>query len=401
MIFLGAAVSRGALQLVVSQVAAYGLQFALVSLSVLLLIACGGPRRRKGAESNVIVHFAVISIAASCLVTASIRGQGGLLYACVMVFYIALFWIFSSYQFEHIRYWVNFKSLAVCALALVVVGVGQAYLGLFSVFSGSDFYSVAGHLRPASLTGSYLHYPLALSALFFPMIQYSQRRRLTASSMWILAGLALLLSLSRSGLFILLAGFFIWAAIRRSWGILATITFSVTVVALLRGNWAQNVYVARILGAGSLSATGNLNRVTVWSQGLNMWLHTHLLIGEYTGIVTNAASDLGNTSGLVVESGVLQQLLNFGLIGAVLFYVVILSGSLRVDRRHKWLIAGLFAAAAESVFYQSIEVFPFMVILAIYPAVSDSIRVPGPMARGDRHSVLKRQLAAGRNAGGT
>ncbi|SOE00369.1 O-antigen ligase family protein [Blastococcus haudaquaticus] len=382
--FLFAATGRGVLESFGPKLVAYAVQFALLGAALVVLFAVGRPERRQPRRgTSAVAYAAIIVFVTSSIVTAmGPTGSSGLVYVIVMTFYLGLFWAFSSFRFAHIGYWINSSTLAAITITIVIVALFQQYTSLFGYLPGNDTFSVAGYIRPASITGSYLHYPLALAVLLFPLFQYSARRSTISFLVGAIGTVALVLSLSRSGLLILIGGCLVWLLVRRAWVPFATLSLFFAVLALLPVTWSQNAYLERVLDAGSLSASGNTGRVALWQQGWEMWLDSPLLVGGYVGVVTNAASNLGGGSGIIVESGLLQQMLNFGLLGAGLFYLVLLSGTRRIDRSHAWLISGLIAAAVESVFYQSIEVLPYMALLSVYPAVSDSIRTgrSGPAA---------------------
>ena len=80
--------------------------------------------------------------------------------------------------------------------------------GGYTSLPSTDSASVPGEIRPSSVTGSYLHYPLImpiLAAFLLQLYMYERKRSLLVIS--IVDLLFTVLSLSRSGDFILIAGF--------------------------------------------------------------------------------------------------------------------------------------------------------------------------------------------------
>lgn len=84
----------------------------------------------------------------------------------------------------------------------------------------------------------------------------------------------------------------------------------------------------------------------------------------------STAKVLGDVETVNVESGVFQQLVNFGLLGTLAFYGMLLLGIWGVDRRHTVLRAAMSASILQSVVYMSIETVPYMSLLGLGPALS-------------------------------
>ena len=80
----------------------------------------------------------------------------------------------------------------------------------------------------------------------------------------------------------------------------------------------------RVLFVSTIESGENSERVLAWSRGVNLWLDTNLLFGEYTGMVTRASGSVfRDVKFRGVESGALQLLLNFGFLGVLLFLLSI------------------------------------------------------------------------------
>lgn len=374
-LFLVAALGRGLFEGVLPKLQAYTAQFVLVSLAVLVLILFGGATpRRNGRSVTWLAYGAVLTILISSLTSAIASGRAGLVYASVSSYYVALLWLFATFRFTHVRFWMSIRKLRIALILLALVALGQQFLGLFAWLSvSSDTFSVAGYIRPASTTGSYLHYPLALAVLIFPLLQQVKERRRENLGPLILGLASLTVSLSRSGLLLLVVGVATWGILQKAWRSLAVAVGLCAVLVVSPISWSSNAYVARVLSSTDLTSSGNAQRLALWQQGFDLWAESWLLLGQFTGRVTNAAANIGAEPGLVVESGLLQQMINFGLIGAIFFYAIFTCGWWVVDRRHLWLRAGIAGACVQSFVYQSIEVLPFVALVALYPAISDAI----------------------------
>jgi hypothetical protein len=90
-------------------------------------------------------------------------------------------------------------------------------------------------------------------------------------------------------------------------------------------------------------------------------------------MVTNVVSRLAGGSSYVVESGPLQQILNYGILGCLLFYAMLMQVVKTVPTRYIWLKAAAASLVLNSLVYQSIEVFPVIVLLGLLPWLADML----------------------------
>jgi hypothetical protein len=246
--------------------------------------------------------------------------------------------------------------------------------------------------RPASLTGSYLHFPILMPLFGAVMLRFGNR--------WIKAiGILLLLlpfaAFSRSG--ILISGIiFLFLSFQ------AVLKIKEKMLLV----YQKNVRNFILIIAGSLSAAtlmialllfiptirlyffgmierifnfndvGNSARYGIWKNTLSVFFRSNLFFGEFTGMVTNIVHNLFVQSKLqslnifnifVAESGLLEILVNFGVLGLFAFYGAFFYSVYRAMfiRKERLLGFALFGGVIQSFFYQSIEVLPFMVTMAL------------------------------------
>jgi len=98
-----------------------------------------------------------------------------------------------------------------------------------------------------------------------------------------------------------------------------------------------------------------------------------LFLGQYTGVVTNATRTVTSTKSFVVESGVLQMILNFGLIGFLAFYMILFNVYSRIIKKHVFLYFVFFSCLCSTIVYQSIETIPFIILFSLLPLISMNI----------------------------
>jgi hypothetical protein len=224
-----------------------------------------------------------------------------------------------------------------------------------------------------------------MSLTFFVMIEkFNVSKEKFYLLMTIISFLSVFISLSRSGSMIIILGVIIYLFIRMfNYGrknirinIIIFMIFSVILIValLIVLIFNQNIYINRILSSLNFNSLGNPGRITAWRNGLNLWIKSDIFFGSQTGLITNISKNFNVTNSTVVESSFIQQLLNFGLVGTLSFYYIWYIVILKINKKHLWLKSGLLAALLESFVYQSIEVFPFMVFISLYPFISYNIR---------------------------
>ncbi len=251
-------------------------------------------------------------------------------------------------------------------------------------------------VRPASLTGSMLHYPIIIPLFGAVILRFGNKWRKIAGVIFFLAPL---LTFSRSGiLIVLIAGLLfliymgvshiiIWLKktdskliLRKLIPFFTALIVTAFCIILLYLFISPVRNFLNIIGERltDLNAQGNVSRFIVWSEMLDRYLKTNMIIGEMTGFYTNIT---GNIFGLdrmhafygrygpSPESGFLEILTGFGFLGVAIFYGTFISVFYRLFFKQKehFLSFVFLAAVIQSLFYQSIEVLPFMFALGLIP----------------------------------
>ena len=268
--------------------------------------------------------------------------------------------------------------LSVTALVLVIVAVAQQ--ANFEVLLPGRTASQE-FMRPPSLTGSYLHYPLCLAVIAVQLLQAAFLYR----SVWrwlccLIAVGALLLSYGRSGygIVFLTAVFATGLYLRkarpkpkeRKWRIGATLGVVLLIVLALRYTDAVQ---QRALSMFDAQEGANSDRLSMWIQGSSMVVDCGPVISFCTGVVGNTGATFSHAEPLVVESGLLQQAINFGIPATVAYYLLFIGAFWACHPSHTMLRALILSCAVESLVYQSIEVIPFVVLVSFTPMLSRSM----------------------------
>lgn len=372
-------VSRGAVELIVGKSLAYGIQVAVIALFLGVLLAAGARSTKRLTSNLVAAYLFLIAALASMVVSSLVSGiDYAWLYVVVMCFYVVILVACNSFVFAAVvRIAVG---PVVRAVAVIVIGVAlsQQYLG-FRIFPGNDSGTFGTTLRPASLTGSFLHYPIALSLLAFALLGiYAQTRRPSYLVVGLLSFGGVALSLSRSGLVLCIVGLAAGFVLMRNLnGKLKLLAVAVVGILLLALAGPSDLLLSRMLSIFQADGAGNAVRLGQWNHLLGEWFASPLVVGSQTGVYTNVTGNFASVESSVAESSVLQQLINFGLVGLVAFYAVMIGSVRACPPEVPWFRAGLVGALAQSFVYQSVEVLPFMVFFALMPVIAARYRSDG------------------------
>jgi len=333
--FLLLAVSRGPLQLILGKKLAMIAQFGgLIGLSTVIF---GHLTIRPKQKWLLILTLLFISVSfLSCLVTFT--KNESLIWIIYVMFNCGLLWIalltVRDFDLKELPY----------SIAPVILFVGWYLFGVATLeqlelikMSGSGRMFV---VRPASVTGSFLHYPILIALIGFICIQwYSLTKKIHYLASGTLFCLSPFASASRSGALIVLAALMIFPFLipfKRSKRVLVLTGFFFLLIFASfflfpkadKSSVIHNL-IYRVVSSTNSKSIGNNVRVAIWKNVTDKWLDTNLLIGEEAGEYTNSSNNMKakkklnlNTS-KVTESSPLQLLLNFGLLGAFLFYGIL------------------------------------------------------------------------------
>ncbi len=125
--------------------------------------------------------------------------------------------------------------------------------------------------------------------------------------------------------------------------------------------------------------TGNLGRLQVWNTIIKLYFKTNMIFGEYTGAFTNITLNIlhsGNIFNMgivrVPESGFLQILTGYGILGLISYYCALFFSFFRICfiYKEKLLSFALLGVIIQTLFYQSTEVLPFVFLFSLLPLLA-------------------------------
>jgi hypothetical protein len=368
-------VSRGFLELYAGKNAAYALQILAVAGFTACLVIFGKPHLRS--DRKWVAAFAYGFLLVALLSAwASLQFQGidyFASYLIVVIFYVALLVVYTLFDFEAARRIAVGPVLVLVGGLLVGIALAQQFLNL-NVLPGSDLFTFGTMARPSSLTGSFLHYPIVGALMVFLLMGIGAQRK--KRFYYLAAGIVafgVAASLSRSGIVILIVGAIVALIVTRGIGarfrVLATLSLSVAIVMFV---FPTGQFLERLTSIFDTEGSGNNVRVDLWGSVVDLWLYSPLLIGWHTGQYTNVTANVSGAAGGVAESGVLQMLVSFGLLGMIAYYGLMIGIVSVLPSVPPWFVAGAVAGIAQSAVYQSIEVMPFMVLFAWFPLIASA-----------------------------
>lgn len=319
----------------------------------------------------------------SSLVTLDVAGfQLGIITTVVNVYLLFLF--VAGYGFR-----TEVFSAKVIAMSMAVSGTLLPLFGTLQLFGIAELPG-RSLTRPPSLTGSYLHFPLLCGVLGICLLEIARSlrwRSLYLVSLFCFFGVAI--SGGRSGTLVLVGTGALYvlfefsrqpAATKMRFALFAGMLIVASAV-LLSAVYQYSPALQRIARVWDLQEEGNNLRVAIWTEIYVYWTNTNLWFGEYTGMVGNTTNFLAGGIGLVAESGALQQLINFGLLGFLFFYAVMLLSYFAIEKECTFLRALFISAMIQTAFYQSTEVLPYMAMLAFLPTLSQCLRAGAVTAK--------------------
>ncbi len=331
--------------------------------------------------------FGITAVISSFWTMSVANSPNGIITTVVNVYLLLLFVVSYGFETEAFSARPIILSMALAGVILPVVGVIQMV-----VFSYLSYLPGASPGRPPSVTGSYLHFPLLCGVLGIALLEGAKAlrwRSLYLISLLCFIGVAIsggrsgtLVLVGAGALYILFEFFRKSSAVKLKFALFALITVGILATAIIVA-YQYSVAVQRIAQLGDLQESGNAQRVEIWTEIYYYWRETNLWFGEYTGLVGNTTNNVsGQAQNLVAESGALQQLINFGALGFLSFYGVMLISYFGIRKECTFLRALFVSAMVQTLFYQSTEVLPYMAMLAFLPFFSRSLFIAG----GDRYS---------------
>lgn len=358
--------SRGLLQLFFSTSSASAIQATFLGLVFILL----GYNKKISKRILIVACILFVISFASLVHTFFYEENVCFNYLNVIIFTILTILICNSITFKDGKKVYIYYGLALSALYLIFIAALQQ-----SNFWGNElpggttgFYIK----RPQSVTGSYLHYPIIISIISLVSLSiYCRYGKIFDMILYLVFASSVFLSLSRNGMFILTLGsfFLLLKKYKQKKIIAATMLFIIAIFAIKSTN-QENIFnsiSSRFIGALNTKSEGNDKRIELWEHGMHQITLTNILIGTKFGLVTNTASEELKEKYGIIESSIIQQILNIGLLGTILYYYLLYLHGYKQREYNQKVMASVLLLS--TIFYQSIEIIPFISLYNFLPCM--------------------------------
>ncbi|QIE86431.1 MULTISPECIES: O-antigen ligase family protein [Pseudomonas] len=390
-------ISRGAIETVAPKSVAYFLQ--VLAWGIFISYSCwrySTPIKPK-LKKNLLISFSLILISiTSFLYTTLIDGD----WEEGAYFSIIIAWVYFTTLCASYNYKISSRKFThrihIALLILTTIATLQQ-INVISIFPGSSWLNEG--VRPASITGSYLHYPIIVIMLSFICLENANRENSKKQQLLSIAYIVIALaSYSRSAFLMTVFGlsyFLFFSQIKKRnfkkiLALVAIIAIPLITIPLLTPEISE-----RLQSAFDTKSSGNDQRTAIWSTAIQKIDLDILIIGGGNfGKVTNATANITEKSSTIVESSFLQQIFNLGLPGALIFYCLLLSCHQSISKSHLFLKSASAAFMLQSLVYQSIEVFPAIALFTALPLISSSFkyRENGPPTAVERYNEIQNSM---------
>ncbi len=388
--------SRGLFEFLTgSKQAAFLVQF-ISTLAVLIfsaVISGFSIKNIKGAFFYFFISFTAVVVVSSIITLVRFGFVYEIaFYSAVMLY---LFFIFSFFSMVSSReiIWIDriAYSVLITGIILLAFALFETSIELTKFPGEAMSLGLHGNLyRPASFTGSYLHFPIIMPLFGAIVLRFIRQKRLKIFGLIFL--IVPFLYFSRSGMVIsvfALIGFLsatLFKTIRNKANLKIIIpslsAILIAAIIILFIHPLRSYIVSMIDRVLIINDKGNLTRYSIWSSAFLAFSKTHYFFGEYTGFSSNIINNFFNNGsmripssvgGLVLESGFLELLVSYGLLGTIIYYGgMILAIASNIKRGEMLLSLTMAGAVIQTLFYQSVEILPFIFCFSIIQFMANS-----------------------------
>lgn len=346
--------SRGLLQLAFSKNIALGIQFLSIIIFIFYTLDISVIIKYLLMPEYIIFWLIVLF---SIILTVANYNYFGIFWLpiTIITFLLSIF-VHEEILQSKIDYTLLKNIIISIFIFLILFGVMQSN-GLFLDYLPADNSFLK---RPSSVTSSYLHYPIIISTISI-LFLYLYKNNISENIIYLilyLIGLCVVfIADSRYGMFQVILGIFVFRG-KGKILIFLLILSLISALCLLDINIQE-----RLLNAYSINSIGNNERINTWFIMLDKILISDFVLGRNFGVYSNSINllpELLNVNLVVTESSLLLLILNFGIIGGLYYFYII--G--RLYRKDYLLFIILIIP---SIFYQSIETVPFILIICLTP----------------------------------
>ena len=348
--------SRGLLQIVFPKSISFGIQFSAIILLVLITVNI-----KKISVYLLKPEYILISIITffSMILTQLEKSNFGFVWVGIVLVTLLLLILTKETIAKNNLNYIYLKNITIVIfIILILFGTLQSN-GLLLEYLPADNSFLN---RPSSITSSYLHYPIVISTLsiiFLHIFINSKRSDYLYLVLYLVGFVVVFIANSRYGMLQVIIGLFLIRGAKK-----LAIIFLITLIVLYTFYIIDSTILDRLFGSFSIDSIGNNDRVNSWNKAVDQISILNIFLGSSFGLFSNSTNIFSNpmNAQMITESSMLLLFLNFGIIGGI-YYMYLIS---RVFSKQTILFIILIFP---TLFYQSIEVIPFILIICLAPVL--------------------------------
>lgn len=299
--------SRGLFEMITPKTYAYSL--TLLSFFAFTLFAI--KHFRFYLDKFFLYSFLFLIISILSLFYSYLNNQSFTLFFLFIFLFVFLLNIYKSAKF------ISIDQIFILNI-LIFFFIAASYFEIFGIkLTGTMFnsYSFSWHsVRPASFTGTYLHYPVIISFLYIYLVINSKKHSLWHS--FIL--LSIFLTYSRTAFFIIFLFYLLYFLKLFFTKTIFTLCFLAIlfVFFFFFSNFLREIIYETLL----FDSAGNAGRLDAWKRSISNIGVMNIFFGTHFGSLSLMYANILNVKASVTESSLFSLLLNFGLVGSIIFY---------------------------------------------------------------------------------
>ncbi len=348
---------RGIFELLFEKDIAHVLQ----ALLIIILISLIKTSKNNYFQKPMLVLGVIFLIICISSITLTYISRGIVGYNIIFIILFTLYFKQKTTQIDINQVDVNFLYFIISCIFYLLIFVSflqQVDYFYAQYFPGrTDGYEI---VRPQSLTGSYLHYPIILSIMTILFLERFIRYFNYYSFLSLIGFIACLYSQSRYAILSIITYITLKLIkiilIDKKIPLVLIIGIGLIICLFL----TDTIILNRVLSIFNLQGPGNEQRIISWTYSVYMLDWTSVFYSNDFGIYSNSFRSIYNREIIVPESSLLYLILNFGLIGSMIYFYLI---SFTIFQTRKYI--ALVSILTPSLFYQSIEVLPFIVLYCL------------------------------------
>lgn len=336
--------SRGLLEVFISKPLAY---FFSIFTFLFFFSIFAEKNFRPSLNDLILLTIFLTTILISISISVFFSNNFNLYY---LIYYLYFIFLFLLLKYSSVNK-INFDTLINTVILFLVSFAVLEQLKLITM-PGQDLFYGYNLVRPASITGSYLHYPIVIS---FLLITKFIRNNYKLNVFDFFLFIHILSTFSKMGFFIIFCFFGIFYLLNfKKINTFLTVFFILIIISL----FIFDFFFDRFITGFSVNLFENIGRISRWKDGIDVVTGGYFAFGNNFGFYNNFNRNFFH-NGEVFESMWFAIIADIGIIGFCMFFLIIYNFFVNVKSNQ--LLC--FIVFISSFFYQYLEVSSILTLL--------------------------------------